>query len=50
MNLQELLAGRQVFLGDGSMYESLRQAHGIRVIGGCCGTSPDHIRTIARVL
>jgi 5-methyltetrahydrofolate--homocysteine methyltransferase len=25
-------------------------AEGFRVIGGCCGTTPDHIRSIARVL
>jgi methionine synthase I (cobalamin-dependent) len=27
--------------------KTLLQAHGIRVIGGCCGTNPEHIRAIA---
>jgi len=27
--------------------QALLQAHGIRVIGGCCGTNPEHIRAIA---
>lgn len=27
----------------------LLETHGIRVIGGCCGTNPEHIRAIARL-
>ena len=30
--------------------KTLQQAHGIRVIGGCCGTNPAHIRAIADLL
>jgi homocysteine S-methyltransferase len=30
--------------------KTLLQAHGIRVIGGCCGTNPLHIRAIATVI
>ncbi|MDX2314197.1 MAG: homocysteine S-methyltransferase family protein [Gammaproteobacteria bacterium] len=30
--------------------KTLLQAHGIRVIGGCCGTNPEHIRAIARLI
>jgi homocysteine S-methyltransferase len=30
--------------------KTLQQAHGIRVIGGCCGTSPAHIHAIADLL
>ncbi len=25
-------------------------AHGVKIIGGCCGTTPEHIRTMARAL
>ena len=28
----------------------LLDAHDIRIIGGCCGTSPDHIRAIANLI
>lgn len=28
----------------------LKEAHGMRVIGGCRGTSPAHIRAIARLV
>ncbi|MCX8043646.1 MAG: bifunctional homocysteine S-methyltransferase/methylenetetrahydrofolate reductase, partial [Desulfobacterota bacterium] len=31
-------------------YASLFRQHGARLIGGCCGTTPDHIRAIARAL
>jgi methionine synthase I (cobalamin-dependent) len=24
--------------------------HGVRLIGGCCGTTPDHIRAVRRAL
>ena len=30
--------------------KTLQQAHGIRVIGGCCGTNPAHIHAIADLL
>ena len=30
--------------------KNLLQAHGIRVIGGCCGTNPEHIRALARLV
>jgi homocysteine S-methyltransferase len=30
--------------------KTLQLAHGIRVIGGCCGTNPAHIRAIADLL
>jgi methionine synthase I (cobalamin-dependent) len=23
---------------------------GVRIIGGCCGTTPDHIRAVAQLL
>jgi hypothetical protein len=28
----------------------LLEAHDIRVIGGCCGTNPEHIQTIVRLV
>ncbi len=28
----------------------LWQAHGIRIVGGCCGSTPEHIRQIAELL
>ena len=24
--------------------------HGVQVVGGCCGTRPDHIRALSRML
>jgi homocysteine S-methyltransferase len=30
--------------------KSLLEAHRVRVIGGCCGTNPEHIRAIAALL
>jgi len=31
-------------------YEELLGRHDIRIVGGCCGSGPDHIRAIAAVL
>jgi homocysteine S-methyltransferase len=31
-------------------YKELLGAHDIKIIGGCCGSNPDHIRAIADVL
>lgn len=31
-------------------YKQLLDAHDIRIIGGCCGTSPAHIRAIAELI
>lgn len=39
-------AGAQYF-GD---YAQLYCAAGARIVGGCCGTTPDHIRAVARAL
>ena len=33
-----------------AVYKELLDAHDIRIIGGCCGSNPDHIRAIARVI
>jgi len=31
-------------------YKELLRDHDIKIIGGCCGSNPDHIRAIAKVL
>ena len=31
-------------------YKKLLRDHNIKIIGGCCGSNPDHIRAIAKVL
>ena len=31
-------------------YKELLDAHDIQIIGGCCGSNPDHIHAIANVL
>lgn len=33
-----------------SRYAPLLKQHGVRLIGGCCGTTPEHISAIAKVL
>lgn len=31
-------------------YKEMLEHHDIKIIGGCCGTNPDHIRAIAKIL
>ena len=33
-----------------SANQQLLQAHDIRIVGGCCGSGPEHIREIAAIL
>ena len=49
----EVVAGRIVYVsGPAYMAEQARRmaALGVRILGGCCGTTPDHIRELARQL
>ncbi|MGQ9585932.1 MAG: homocysteine S-methyltransferase family protein [Anaerolineae bacterium] len=51
--LPRLEGGRTVFdVGPEEFAAAVAQApeHGARVVGGCCGTTPDHIRALARAL
>lgn len=34
----------------GLMYDMLEKYHNVRIIGGCCGTTPEHIRKIRQVI
>jgi methionine synthase I (cobalamin-dependent) len=47
----QLIAGETVFDGkpvDSGVLASALIRDGVRIIGGCCGTTPEHIRQIAR--
>jgi 5-methyltetrahydrofolate--homocysteine methyltransferase len=51
--LPELIEGRTVFPGtpeEMTAYHERLVALGVRVIGGCCGTTPSHIRAIRAAL
>ncbi|MBR1864988.1 MAG: bifunctional homocysteine S-methyltransferase/methylenetetrahydrofolate reductase [Lachnospiraceae bacterium] len=48
-----MLRGRQLFMDNPSYYASVMEeiaGKGVNLIGGCCGTTPEYIRELARVL
>jgi homocysteine S-methyltransferase len=47
------LEGRHMYLSSPDYLASYARrfvAHGVRLVGGCCGTTPDHIRQIKKVV
>jgi 5-methyltetrahydrofolate--homocysteine methyltransferase len=49
----EMVNGEIVYSGDAetmARYARLARDAGARIIGGCCGTTPDHLRAIAGAL
>lgn len=48
-----MLRGRQIFIDNPSYYGSVMEeilAKGVNLVGGCCGTTPEYIGELARVL
>jgi homocysteine S-methyltransferase len=51
--LPEYVDGKLVYQSDPTYFEKsalLFREEGVRLIGGCCGTTPEHIEAMARVL